>query len=354
MEKPRLVSLVVTFLFLLMGCSAYSLPPIFQADSHGNKFSSADSARRQILSTGLAPLAWNTLFPSQAIAAEPIQSRDTDSLLAIVKRKLRPKPPKLLRRKLSQDFAVLLMRSSYNALDELDCVAMDQFQRDFFLIRSSEYQDYTNALGDGMVQQGDLTDPYYFDFISFAQYYTINRELTQYPPFVFQEMQPSAEQTDNGKSNFVPVVVRRDPSLTNEMLIPTHSSKVGSAILDRLEETFGDTESRIPRLGIRPDPASLLSAIQKLLNLFLINGYAFKGDAVMSSPTATAVGTNYHVTLQAPAILWGGRVLQSEGQPLSNDFLLKAVAELIGRSGYRCTSSTKFDGVSEEITVTII
>ena len=42
----------------------------------------------------------------------------------------------------------------------------DQFQRDFFLIRQAEYEQYVKDLGPGMVQQGYLTDPYYFDFIS--------------------------------------------------------------------------------------------------------------------------------------------------------------------------------------------
>jgi hypothetical protein len=163
---------------------------------------------------------------ASSLAAEPVQAKDTDSVKAIFQRKLRPKPPKVLRRKLSQDFAVLLMRSSYNALDEMDCIAMDQFQRDFFLIRVSEYQTYTRNLGAGMVQQGDLTDPYYFDFISYAQYKTINREITNDPLFVFEEQQvppegSSEESTDSrGYARFIPVVVKRDPNLTNDMLIP--------------------------------------------------------------------------------------------------------------------------------------
>lgn len=213
------------------------------------------STRRCFLGTLAVPVAWSCITP-ESMAAEPIKSKDTDSLLAIAKRKLRPKPPKVLRRKLSQDFAVLLMRSSYSVLDELDCVAMDQFQRDFFLIRSSEYQDYTKALGAGLVQQGDLTDPYYFDFISFAQYQTINRELTQDPPVVFQEMQPGDQESEGGKTNFVPVVVKRDPALTNALLVPTHSSRVGSAILDKLEETFRDTDLKLPNLGNRPAPGA--------------------------------------------------------------------------------------------------
>jgi hypothetical protein len=259
--------------FLATESTGYGFPvPPKLPDSLDNRsyhaFRSLTPTRRNMISTIVAPMmfAWdNVLFQSSnvgaALAAEPVQRKDTDSVLAIIKRKLRPKPPKVLRRKLSQDFAVLLMRSSYNALDELDCVAMDQFQRDFFLIRSSDYQDYTRSLGDGMVQQGDLTDPYYFDFISFVQYRTINRELTQDPPFVFQEMQPAEQQQDNesdgGKTKFVSVIVRRDPRLTNNMLVPVHSAKVGSAILDRLEDIFGSTDSRIPKLGNRPAAGTL-------------------------------------------------------------------------------------------------
>jgi hypothetical protein len=73
-----------------------------------------------------------------------------------------------------------------------------------------------------------------------------------------------------------------------------------------------------------------------------------------STATTAASGTKFVVTLQAPAILWGGRVLQIEGDPLSNDFFLKTVTELITRAGYQCISSTKFDGIFEDIALTIV
>jgi hypothetical protein len=99
----------------------------------------------------------------------------------------RPKPKKLFRRPIDQKFAVLLMRTSYAVLDEMDVVAMDQFQRDFFLFRSTYYEDYVNSLGGaGVVKQGDLTDPNYFDYVSFAQYRTINYELDK-PASIFKE-----------------------------------------------------------------------------------------------------------------------------------------------------------------------
>lgn len=295
-----------------------------------------------------------------ASAAEPVRPKDTDSVLAIAKRKLRPKPPKILRRKLSQDFAVLLMRSSYNALDEMNCVAMDQFQRDFFLIRVAEYETYTNYLGSGMVTQGDLTDPYYFDFISFAQYKTINRDVTQDPPFVFEEQQippdgSSVPSTNpNGTANFIPVIVRRDPKLTNKLLVPTHDKKVGATILDKLEETFAETDSKIPKVGYKPDSVTLLSGIRQIVTLFLINGYAFKADVVAMTPATGALAT-YVITLSGSATVWSGKVLQSEGDPLGNNFLLKTISEYIRRSGYEdIQASVKYEGSNDEVvTITV-
>ena len=103
------------------------------------------------------------------------------------------------------------------------------------------------------MQQGDLTDPYYFDFISFAQYETINREISQNPPFVFEEQQP-VDQGDDKPQKFVSVLIKRNPSLTNDMLGPEHSRLVGSAILDRLEEIFGGTGSALPKIPAASRP----------------------------------------------------------------------------------------------------
>jgi len=291
-----------------------------------------------------------------ASAAEPVQTKDTDGIKALLQRKMRPKPPKVLRPKISQDFAILLMRSSYNALDEMDCISMNQFQRDFFLIRASEYETYTRNVGDGMVQQGDLTDPYYFDFISFAQYKTINREIINDPLFVFEEQQippegSSQERTDaKGNARFVPVVVKRDPTLTNDMLIPIHSSKVGSTILDKFEENLKETELKIPNVVYRPNSSTLFLGIRQIVKLFLINGYAFNGEVVEND----GVTKKYVITLNAPVTLWGGKALQLEGEPLDNDFLLKTITEYIRRSGYsKIKSSTKFNGSTQEITLPV-
>jgi hypothetical protein len=52
--------------------------------------------------------------------------------------------------------------------------------------------------------------------------------------------------------------------------------------------------------------------------------------------------------------LWSGKVLQAEGDPLDNDFLLMTMNEYIKRSGYETTKSViKYDGSNEELTITV-
>jgi len=131
----------------------------------------------------------------------------------------------------------------------------------------------------------------------------------------------------------------------------THSSKVGSTILDKLEETFRETELKIPNVVYQPNSSTLLSSgIRQIVSLFLINGYAFNGEVVEND----AVSKKYVITLNAPVILWGGKALQFEGEPLDNDFLLKTIIEYIRRSGYsKIKSSSKFNGSMQEITITV-
>jgi hypothetical protein len=124
----------------------------------------------------------------------------------------------------------------------------------------AEYQPYVNHLGPGVVQQGDLTDPYYFDFISFAQYLAIDREISLDPPMVFEERQPR----DVGEGlpfEFVPVVVRRDPTVTNDRLAPEHGRRVGTAVLGYIDETLGGTAAGLPKLSPRPDPGARLDPL---------------------------------------------------------------------------------------------
>ena len=291
------------------------------------------TTRRQALTTLLSSTTLGTtLLPAIAHAAPPMTVGEADNVGARFERSMRKKPPKVLRNKLNLDFSVLLMRSSYNALDELDVVAMDQFQRDFFLIRSAEYQTYVDLLGPGAVQQGDLTNPAYFDFISFAQYATINREILN-PETVFEEQQP-VEVPEGEPQKFVPIVIKR--KVESALLPSMHDEMVGDKVLNRLAEVFGGTEAQIPAIDKSSDSATVLKALKQLTVLF---GFAFDGNAVISKESATkassAVGTEFTITLTAPATLWSGQALQlRKGVKVTNDFFLKTASALLRRAGF--------------------
>jgi hypothetical protein len=103
-------------IFLVLGCFT-------EVSSLDIRSTNAPASRNDFLQAAIGSASL-VVFPYSSTAAAPITVQETDSLAVMAKRALRPKPPKLLRGKLAQDFAVLLMRSSYNALDQLDCVAM--------------------------------------------------------------------------------------------------------------------------------------------------------------------------------------------------------------------------------------
>jgi hypothetical protein len=236
-----------------------------------------------------------------------------------------------------------------------------------------------------MVKQGVLTDPY-FDFISFAQYKTINREIKLDPSMIFEE-QKGIEQDEDRPQKFVPVIIKRDPNLKNSMLGPEHNREVGELIVNRLEEIFGGPDSAIPKIlhNSRPDASeftslawilqslseqcwslrlffvctidTLFASLKQLVNLFLINGFAVSGSVSIVSDNAATIdanGTKYSIRLTAPATLWGGQALQQEGATLLNDFVFKAARELCYRAGYGVSSSSiTYAGSVEETVFTI-
>ena len=234
---------------------------------------------------------------------------------------------------------------------------MDQFQRDFFLIRQAEYQTYVDLLGPGAVQQGDLTNPAYFDFISFAQYATINREILN-PETVFEEQKPVEPEGEPQK--FVPTIVKR--KIDSALLPMKYDEMVGSVVLDRFTEIFGSTEAQmLPAIDTSrsSDSATVLKALKQLTILFVINGFAYSGNAVISKDSATksssAVGTEFTITFSAPATLWSGQALQlRKGVKVTNDFFLKTASALLRRAGFAVSnSSVKYTSNQEITTFTI-
>ena len=83
----------------------------------------------------------------------------------------RPPPVRVPRKRMELQFAVQLMRNSYNAMDSLDFTPTDIFQKNQFLFRQNEWELYKAEHPN--VLQGDLANPEYFDFISWVQFSTL-------------------------------------------------------------------------------------------------------------------------------------------------------------------------------------
>jgi len=93
-------------------------------------------------------------LPPLLASAAPSSSSSTEGpsyfewLGRQVELKLRPKPyVDGIRLQVDKDLAVLLMRSSYSISDDLDFIAMDQFQKEFFFVRQAEWEGGWGGLG---------------------------------------------------------------------------------------------------------------------------------------------------------------------------------------------------------------
>ena len=201
--------------------------------------------------------------------------------------------------------------------------------------------------------QGDLADPNYFDFISFSQYATISRDIIN-PPSVFEEQQP-VEVGENEPQKFNTVIVKRDPSLLNTDLPKLHTEIVGNAILDKLIEKFGDTASAIPKID-ESKPDAHFAAIKQMVALFLVEGFAFGGEAKMQPDKSSgAAGVQFTMTFTSPVTLWSGQSLKSKNAVLLNDFALKTVKAMMSRAGYTVVNDTvKYVNNQEVTTFTVL
>lgn len=226
-----------------------------------------------------------------------------------------PPPVVLARRSLDQDFAVLLMRAGYGAVDELDVIAMDAFQARFFDLRSREWEKFV-TVNAGM-RQGVLTDARYFDFISYAQMLTV-QDVMKDPRAVFEERFVDTEGAWGVR------VVRRDAALlqTPEDILAAWRVKVGDRIYERVLEAV-----RRPVAVAASDVSGLLAGITAIYDYFRACGYCLecKVSEDMGLKTCTA-------EMLAPSILWGALALRGR-KSIPNDYDSFAVQSFARASG---------------------
>eukprot|EP00854_Cymbomonas_tetramitiformis_P030445 gene30445-38053_t len=135
----------------------------------------------------------------------------------------------------------------------------------------SEYEPYVLSYSPLKPRQGDLTDPLYFDFISFAQYLTVSKQI------------PKGEQvfTEQVNAEGETRTVRRDPALRDNSRLPdVIAERVGDLIYDGLvngfeEMTFGGP---VPCRGSEDaeDRACILAGVRRIVQIFADKGYCLK------------------------------------------------------------------------------
>ncbi len=239
-----------------------------------------------------------------------------------------PPPVTLTRRNLDQDFAVLLMRSGYQTVDDLDFVAMDRFQQEFFEIRSLAWEKWIKV--NAGMRQGLLTDARYFDFISYAQMLTIQKFMRE-PFAVFEERFNVVDGQWDTR------VVQRDiASLsTPHDILDSFRQHIGNKIYARMLNTV-----RYPAPVSDSDVRNVLNGIKEAYGYFQLAGFYFKLDFSCDVERGTCT-----VNMVAPAILWSAKALrQLRGIP--NDYDVFAIQSFLRASNVSASVQTTISASS--------
>jgi len=225
------------------------------------------------------------------------------------------------RPKIDMKFAVLLMRTSYQITDQLDFIPMNQFQKDFFLLRSKYYESYIKSAPTH--RQGELSDPNYFDFISFAQFATISQAMES-PQKVFRELYNADGDTQ---------IVRN--SLNSEDfnavgLKTEFYELVGDALLDELLDK--DDLNTIQNVS---GNKGLISSIQYVLELLLKCGYALQMEFQIEETNSNENHIKFTLEWTAPLNLWSEQYLRRLHKNVFNEYDVMILFSLLKRFSYQ-------------------
>lgn len=236
-----------------------------------------------------------------------------------------PAPVVLARPTLDQEFAVLLMRAGYNVVDDLNFVAMDEFQARFFDIRSREWEKFIQTnLG---MRQGIITDPRYFDFISYAQMLTIQSFIRE-PRTLFEE------KFGDEDGNWGKRIVRRDLDLleTPQDILYAWRRGVGDRIYKKMLNT-----ARCPQPIESADAEALTRGISDIYSSLRTAGFCLQIKISQEGSSIDRV----RVEIIAPCILWGSQALKRR-KSIPNDYDCFVVQAFCEAGGAKASYSTMF------------
>ena len=253
---------------------------------------------------------------------------------------LPPDPVRFPRAPLDIKLAVLLLRSTYETVDAMDVMAMDTFQINFWKSRQSEWEPYTTQYSPLKIEQGKLTDPLYFDFISYTQFKVVNKEIPR-SQSVFEE-RSGAEGTTK--------VVRRDATLSDNKVLPAVlAQRLGDTIYARVRYGLEGTDFDAPEPSFDGDVDSAVNGMRKLVNSFVRKGYALKSAVDVVN---NGVGDKQRVVtirLDGPATLWSAQALAARGVTPSNEYLGYTLTGYLRLCGVPSVYSTKVNDTAVEL-----
>ena len=253
---------------------------------------------------------------------------------------LPPDPVRFPRAPLDIKLAVLLLRSTYETVDAMDVMAMDTFQINFWKSRQSEWEPYTQQYSPLKIEQGKLTDPLYFDFISYTQFKVVSKEIPR-SQSVFEE-RSGAEGTTK--------VVRRDATLSDNKVLPAVlAQRLGDTIYARVRYGFEGTDFDAPEPSFDGDVDSAVGGMRKLVNSFVRKGYALKSAVDVVN---NGVGDKQRVVtirLDGPATLWSAQALAARGVTPSNEYLGYTLTGYLRLCGVPSVYSTKVNDTAVEL-----
>ena len=243
-----------------------------------------------------------------------------------------PDAVSVLRPTLALPLAVALLRSTYNAIDELDVYPMDQFQIAMWKTRQRSYEAYRRLIDPLLMKQGDLTNALYFDYMSFAQFSALNAILNK------ENGRPDMEFEEKlGFDGEVKKVTRDEKFATHKEIIPAMAFLIGRNIYNYLKYGFDLTESE-PFEGPVPDfiqqgnanSEAIKSAVDTMMKVFLNYGFCSEFSTSFGEDEGRLV-----VKLAGPAMLWSIGALEAEGCRIVNDYIGYVLSYFLKMSGIK-------------------
>lgn len=239
---------------------------------------------------------------------------------------VQPSAVRVPRRRLELPVAVLLLRTSYDAVDALDFVPMNNFQISFWETRRSGQEAYGELVKPGRVTAGDLGDAFYFDYLCSAQSLALRNAMAR-PLNAFEE-RSGAE----GESR----VVRRDAQVSNAALPEAYAVMLGDELYRSLRDGFTINDGTSIALGgpapcARGDARCLVDGVRRIANIFASSGFCI--NATVEADESAAPPLRIRVRLEGAATLFAAA---SVGKKMpAPAFVEYTLASFARASGYK-------------------